>query len=560
MSANSRKFWRCWKGCFKSPSDKCDMNVNGLKDDASIASHLAKHFQDTCTPENINTQNKFIQNYLLKKSDYPNSTKNFSIDVEDVDRAVKHLDFNKASGFDNITVEHISYAHPAIVIILSVLFNIMLKTGLVPDDFGIGVTTPIPKFKGNKKQTTADDFRGITICPIISKIFELCIVDSFSGIDTSVRQFGFKKSVGCNNSLHTVRKVINYYNIRKSTVNLATIDVRKAFDKVDTFGILCMLQDKQVDIGIINVLENWFSKSKTKMKWNKVISEQVPLLSGVKQGGILSPLLFTLYVDILLEKLEQSGLGCYIGMNCYNSFMYADDIILLSISVTDLQLMFKLCVDIFNDLNLSINISKCNCLRIGPRCNMTCKVLTIHGNIVQWVEQITFLGMTICRAKAFKCNWDSVKAKFYRSSNAIIGKLGTSAPANVILKLINAQGVQILLYGISATTLNESEIKSFSHAYNSVFAKIFNSYDNNVLSFCQFYSGYLNFNVLYDLHRYTFLTKLIKGGYLHEKSTIDRFDFCDYRQLQNKYHLCESDSSDKVKYNMWKHFETHIGI
>ena len=59
--------------------------------------------------------------------------------------------------------------------------------------------------------------------------------------------------------------------------------------------------------------------------------------------------------------------------------------------------MFKLCVDIlFNDLNLSINISKCNCLRIGPRCNiMTCKVLTIHGNIVQWVEQITFLGMTI---------------------------------------------------------------------------------------------------------------------------------------------------------------------
>ena len=41
--------------------------------------------------------------------------------------AVKHIDFNKASGFDNITVEHISYAHPSIVIILSVLFNIMLK-------------------------------------------------------------------------------------------------------------------------------------------------------------------------------------------------------------------------------------------------------------------------------------------------------------------------------------------------------------------------------------------------------------------------------------------------
>ena len=119
---------------------------------------------------------------------------------------------------------------------------------------------------------------------------------------------------------------------------------------------------------------------------------------------------------------------------------------------------------------------------------------------------------------------------------------------------------KFLLYGISATTLNESEIKVLVTPIIAFLQKKFsNSYDNNVLSFCQFYSGYLNFNVLYDLHRYTFLTKLIKGGYLHEKSTIDRFDFCDYRQLQNKYHLCESDSSDKVKYNMWKHFETHIG-
>ena len=158
----------------------------------------------------------------------------------------------------------------------------------------------------------------------------------------------------------------------------------------------------------------------------------------------------------------------------------------------------------------------------------------------------------------FRC-WDSVKAKFYRSSNAIIGKLGTSAPANVILKLVNAQGVQILLYGISATTLNESELKSFSHAYNSIFAKIFNSYDNTVLSHCQFYSGYLSFNVLYDLQRYTFLTKLIKGHYLHEKSVLDRSDFSDYLLLQNKYNLCGSDSHSKIKYSMWKKFEAQIG-
>ena len=192
--------------------------------------------------------------------------------------------------------------------------------------------------------------------------------------------------------------------------------------------------------------------------------------------------------------------------------------------------LFKLCVDVFNDLNLSINVNKCNCCGLDLVV-MSCQTLTLHGNAVQWAEKITFLGITICQAKVFKCNWDSTKAKFYRSSNAIIGKLGSSAPANVILKLVYAQGVQSLLYGISATTLTESELKSFSHAYNSVFAKTFHSYDNRVISCCQFYSGYLSFNILYDLQRYAFLTKLIKGDHLSEKSALDRSDLSDYRHL-----------------------------
>ena len=144
-----------------------------------------------------------------------------------------------------------------------------------------------------------------------------------------------------------LRKVINYFNTKKSTVNLGVIDLKKAFDKCNSFGILCILQKKAVNICVINILENWFAKNSTVVKWNSVTSDRVPLLSGVKQGGVLSPILFTLFVDSLLEILEQSNLGCYVNYNCYNSYMYADDLILLSISVTDLQLMFNICGDVF---------------------------------------------------------------------------------------------------------------------------------------------------------------------------------------------------------------------
>ena len=245
-----------------------------------------------------------MNKFLSAKSHYTGPIDQFSIDVELVSKAIDRIECNKAPGFDGLTIEHIACAHPSIVIILSKLFNILLYTGLVPDDFGKGVTAPIPKFKGNKRKVTSDDYRGITICPVISKMFELCIMNNLINLSTSERQFGFKKNVGCNNSIHFVRKTVNYFNNKKSTVNIGVIDLRKAFDKVNAFGILCMLQEKHIDVKVINVLENWFSKNCTSVKWGNVTSEQIFLSSGVKQGGILSPHLFSLFVDTVLAKLE----------------------------------------------------------------------------------------------------------------------------------------------------------------------------------------------------------------------------------------------------------------
>ena len=200
--------------------------------------------------------------------------------------------------------------------------------------------------------------------------------------------------MGCYNSIHAVRKVVKYFNNRNSTVNIGSIDLKKAFDKTNIFGILCLLQENNVNRGIINLLENWFKKNSTSIKWQNVRSRDIPLLSGVKQGGILSPLLFTLYINDILIKLEKSELGCYIGHKCYNSFMYADDLILLSITVSDLQSLLDMCGTLFSNLDLPINISKCHCLRIGPRYKVTCRSLTIFGVNIDWVSETRFLGIT----------------------------------------------------------------------------------------------------------------------------------------------------------------------
>ena len=174
------------------------------------------------------------------------------------------------------------------------------------------------------------------------------------------------------------------------------------------------------------------------------------------------------------------------------------------------------------------------------------------------MKSINFLGITICQSKTFKCDWDAAKRKFYCNSNVILGRLGTSASAAVLLKLIHSQGVQNLLHGISATSLTKAELKSFSYAYNSFFAKIFKCVDNKIIMSCEFFSKYLCFEMLYEMYRYLFLSKLLNTGCLDKKNNLDKPDYQDYISLKAKYNFNEWDSIGKVKIKVWNHFENLV--
>jgi hypothetical protein len=293
ISANKNKFWKVWKKAFINSNKVQNIKINDLSDKADIEILLAANFQKTCIPNNNTFETEFKCKYQHNENKYDNNLSNvIKIDVEDVDKAVYKLDLNKTCGFDNLSAEHIKFAHPSLISILSMLFKIWLHLGMVPDDFGLGVTKFIPKFKGVKKLCTSDDFRGITICPVISKIFELCIIRHFYELPVSDRQFGFKKGSSCHLAIHHVKKVIKYFNDKGSTMNIGVIDLKKAFDKVNHYGLLCSLQESHLNFKVINIIENWLCKSQSIVNWNGVAAHSVDCSAGVRQGGILSPSYF----------------------------------------------------------------------------------------------------------------------------------------------------------------------------------------------------------------------------------------------------------------------------
>jgi len=122
--------------------------------------------------------------------------------------------FKKFATILIILSEHLQFSHPLLLVILSKLFNCMMDTGHVPECFGQSYTMPIPKASCNVriKSDTVNDFRGISISPVISKVLEHCTLDGRRKFfETSDSQFGFKNDSGCSRALYTLRCVTWIY-------------------------------------------------------------------------------------------------------------------------------------------------------------------------------------------------------------------------------------------------------------------------------------------------------------------------------------------------------------
>ena len=123
------------------------------------------------------------------------------ISVECIDKCLRTLKLGKACGPDDLSTENVictctSIAHPSLIVHLQILFELIMSHGYVPNSFGVGVIVPLVKDKtGNINNV--DNYRGITLSPAISKLFEMVVLDMCDdALQTDSLQFGFKNKTG----------------------------------------------------------------------------------------------------------------------------------------------------------------------------------------------------------------------------------------------------------------------------------------------------------------------------------------------------------------------------
>ena len=213
----------------------------------------------------------------------------------------------------------------------------MLWHGFTPSGFNISTIIPIPK---NKRKSASDtsNYRAIALSSPLAKLFDwLLIIKYGNKFLTSDFQFGFKPSSSTTECTFSLSETVNYFS---PNVYVMLLDCSKAFDKVNYVKLFSLLHSRGLNPMVLRCLIHLYTNQHLNVSWNHCSSKYFSVANGVKQGGVLSPMLFSVYINDLLCRLESSPFGCKIGHIYSGVFAYADDVALVAPS---LPVLSKMC-------------------------------------------------------------------------------------------------------------------------------------------------------------------------------------------------------------------------
>ena len=296
---------------------------------------------------------------------------NSVIKVNDVIEAISQIKHGKKDGYSLIYTDHFINGTNKLYIMLSLLFSSMIVHGFSPDGLNISTIQPLVKNK-RKSLNDSSNFRAIALSSPVAKIFDWVILNTNTDtFCTSDLQYGFKAKSSTTQCTFALMETVNYYKKNNSDVYILLLDASQAFDKVNYTKLFELLISKNINPLIIRCLLYMYTNQHLNIKWNSFMSKYFTTTNGVKQGGVLCPILFGMYIDELLLRLSQSGYGCKIGHFYYGALGYADDVSLLAPTLYALRKMCEIALNYASEYDIKFNPLKCQLINYSDVDDVT---------------------------------------------------------------------------------------------------------------------------------------------------------------------------------------------
>ena len=373
----------------------------------------------------------------------------------EVEKAVRSMKWRKAEGSDGVVVEMVEAAGDFAISKITNLANTIYSTGEVPENMKESEFLVIPKKNG---AVECGKHRTISIMSQVAKIV-LKVLDERlkrkveEGVDKV--QFGFRKGLGTRNATFMLRTVMERAIEKQKDVFMCFIDFEKAFDTVRHEVMIERLRILGVDAADLRVLTNLYWGQKAVVRIGEDRSGWTEIQRGVRQGCVLSPDLFSLYSQAVVDELETME-GINIGGTNINNIRYADDTVLIADTEEKLQGLVDNLNEGCNRYGLKINIGKTEVMGLTKRSEELPVNISLRGGTLNQVNSFRYLGSLV--ADDGRCDSD-IRGRIGMAKTTFgqIRKILVSLSINIRtrIRVLKAYVWSVLLFGCEAWTISK---------------------------------------------------------------------------------------------------------
>ena len=420
---------------------------------------------------------------------------------EEVRTAIQALKCGKAPGIDAIHAELLKADIETSTKVLTNLFKNIWEKDTIPGDWSKGLIVRIPK-KGDLSR--CDNWRGITLLSTPSKVFCSILLKRIENeLDNKLReeQAGFRKGRGCTDQIFALRNIIEQCLEWNTPLFINFVDFRKAFDSVYRDSLWKILRHYGIPQKIVTIISKFYDHFECNVILNGTFSDSFLVKSGVRQGCILSPILFLVTIDwIMRSTISDQPRGIkWTQVSQLEDLDFADDLALLSSRQQDLQVKTDRLRSFAQSTGLHISATKSNVMCINTTGRTQIK---IQSQPLEEVTDFTYLGSVMSNEDSIV---KDIRSRLAKARNAFcnLNMIWKSKQYSLKtkVKIYNSNVKSVLLYGSECWCVVKRVINKVAAFHNSCLRKLCQIFWPQIISNKELYKKTGCHNIIEEIKR-----------------------------------------------------------
>jgi hypothetical protein len=403
---NKKMFWKEVKRVRKGVSGREEKvkSANGqlLVSEREVRERWAEYFEELLNVEDDREANILAVGNGMRVP-ILGEVNDVAITNEEVKAVLKVIKGGKAPGLDGCPSELLKKGGRAVVEWLVRLMNVCFREGRVPTDWSDACIVPLYKGKGDKY--VCSNFRGISLLSVVGKVYGRVLIERIRRETESVigeEQCGFRSGRGCVDQVFAVRQVVEKYLEKGKDVFWAFMDLEKAYDRIDREALWKVLRLYGVGGRLLNAVKSFYRNSRACVRVGNGESEWFAVNVGLRQGCVMSPWLFNMYMDGVVREVNVRGMDRGLKLDdengrmwVLNQLLFADDTGLGADSEDRLEQLVNEFGRVCERRKLRVNVGKSKVMRCtrnegGDRLNVR-----LNGERLEDVQSFKYLGSHI---------------------------------------------------------------------------------------------------------------------------------------------------------------------